>query len=428
MALALPPATASGMAADARHDRHDIAALAADLLSAPPPAALPGGVRLVKATDEPGLALGFGPLLEALPGWRDQAIVVEGGRHRLEAIASALGPTAPLACVGTACRLDVPLILRDGALLVIDGLELRLEQASGAAIIAYGDLFISDSRLLGWNAAAARPARTDAAGDSFRPFIVGLGQSHSLIRRSHLAHLGFQAPTAYGLAFATYQRGVLELRPSADLIANTIHDLYFGFYSFEADGVRILRNRIERSHVYGIDPHDATRALLIAENVVLGAKGSHGVVLSREINDAIVIRNRSMDNAGAGFFVDKGGWNITFAANEALDNGMDGITVYESYDVRILRNVIDGNGRNGIRIRASRDIVIEDNIVHANAGAGIAIYDWDFAARAPTAEEISRRLPISATITGNRLAQNGGRCSIRGAIELQVPPDATSDC
>jgi mannuronan 5-epimerase len=187
----------------------------------------------------------------------------------------------------------------------------------------------------------------------------------------------------------------------------------------------VLRNTFENSHVYGIDPHDATRDMLIAENFVRATRDSHGIVLSRLIHDTVVTRNRSIGNGGAGFFLDKGSWNVTFAANESFDNETDGITVYESRDVRIIDNDVAGNGRAGIRIRASAAITITGNTIHDNDGPGIFVYDWSHAAREPDAEDELHMQPTSVTITNNRLADNtSGDCSIQGDVDLL----ANSDC
>lgn len=407
----------------------EIAALAETILTEPLPAPLEGEVALTEAKGEPALRRGFERELEALPGWSGLAIVLRSGRHRLEALPALIDRPDLLACDGSRCRLAAPLVVAAGATLVVDGIELRLVQEAGALITAYGGLFISDSELLGWGETAGAPAETDARGAAFRPWITGLEDNRTVIRRSRLAHLGYQGTSTFGLAFTHGGRDPDEGGPRVSVVGNTIQDLYFGFFSFGAVGVEVIQNEITDSHVYGVDPHDATRDLLIAENTVTGTRRSHGIILSREIHDAVVVGNESSGNAGAGLFVDKGSFDVTFARNRSVANGKDGIVVYESRDIRIVANELLGNGRAGVRVRASADVEVESNAIRHNAGPGILVYDWSHAAREPDEEDRSHLLPTSVALATNSLAGNaGGDCSIQGSVELRQPADGTGGC
>lgn len=425
-AAAMPHAAAAPPPAP---DEAAIAEVVDELLERPLPDAVSGSVAVVAASGERDLDRGFAEDLEALPDWSGDAIVIESGIHHLAAVARTVGNPDLLDCAEAACRLAAPLLVERGATLIIDGVVVRMEQDAGALISAAGDLFISDAELVGWNADAEAPAETAVDGRRFRPWIAGLEANRTLIRRSRLAHLGYDSNSTQGLAFTDAGRDDAAGRPAADIVGNRIEDLWFGFFTWNADGVRVLRNTVEDSHVYGLDPHDATRDMLIAENFIRGTRDSHGVVMSREIHDTVVTRNRSIDNGGAGFFLDKGSWNVSFIGNESFENGTDGITVYESRDVRIEGNDVAGNGRAGIRVRAAAGIEIIDNIVHDNAGPGIFVYDWSHASREPDAEDRRHMQPVSVAIWGNRLAENAsGDCSLQGAVELIAPPEGASDC
>lgn len=426
-ALVVCLTTATARAAPPVPTEDEIEALAQTVLTAALPASTPGTVSITEAAGERDLSRGFLDDLEALPAWPGEAILVETGTHRLEDLAAALDRADLVACEAAACRLAAPLLVAHGAGLVIDGLTLRLVQEAGALVSAAGDLWISEATLEGWHEGQDQPAATDAEGRQFRPWIAGLEANRTVIRQSRLAHLGYDSNSTQGLAFTDADRRPRLGRPEVDLVDSQIEDLFFGFFTWNAEGVRVLRNQIDDSHVYGLDPHDATRDMLIAENFVQNTRDSHGIVMSREIHDTVVTRNRSIANGGAGYFLDKGSWNVTFAHNEAFDNGTDGITVYESSDVLIQDNHVAGNGRAGIRIRASADITILDNIVHHNAGPGIFVYDWSHAAREPDAEDEKHMQPVSVTIIGNRMADNdSGDCSLQG--EITVHKADASDC
>lgn len=404
--------------------------MVAAVLARPVPAAEPGRVVVREAAGERDLRRGFLADLEALPAWRGEAIVLESGVMALPAIVPELARLDLLSCnAAEECRLAAPLIVAREATLVIDGIRLELEQAAGALISAQGALFISDAEILGWDGERGAPALTDPEGRTFRPWIAGLETNRTVIRRSRLAHLGYFSNSTQGLAFTDANRDPPAGRPEADIVDNRIEDLYFGFFTFGADGVRLLRNQIEASHVYGVDPHDFSRNLLIAENFVRGTRDSHGFVLSHAVYDTVVVRNRSIGNGGAGFFVDKGSWNVTFAANEAIENGTDGIVVYESRDVRVTGNYIADNGRAGVRVRAAADVSVLDNVIHHNAGPGIFVYDWSHAARPPGADDRRHMLLTRVTLFGNKMSENdSGDCSIQGEVTLLPPPAGAGDC
>lgn len=407
----------------------DIEALAEAILAEPLPEPLAGEVELAEAAAEPALRRGFLDELEALPDWSGQAIVLRTGRHRLEALPALFDRPDLLACDDSRCRLAAPLIVAANATLVVDGIELRLVQEAGALLTAYGGLFVSHSTLLGWNEAAGMPAGTDSRGAAFRPWITGLEDNRTVVRGSRLAHLGYQGVSTFGLAFTHGGRDPAEGGPRVSVVANTIEDLYFGFFSFGAVGVEVIQNEIVASHVYGIDPHDATNDMLIAQNTVTGTRRSHGIILSREIHDAMVVLNQSSDNAGAGLFIDKGSHDVTFARNRSFANGKDGIVVYESRDIDITNNELFANGRAGVRVRASADIRVLRNAIRHNAGPGIFVYDWSHADRDPDEEDATHLLPTSVELARNSLANNaGGDCSIQGEVEIHSPAGDTGDC
>jgi len=428
-AAALPTVPGALAQPAAVPDEAAVQAMVDEVLQQLVPLPQPGEVGLRPAAGERDLKRDFLSHLEALPGFAGEAIVVDSGVHALAAMASTLDRPELLSCGEAGCRLAAPLLVERGAGLVIDGIELRLVQEAGALLSVQGELFVTDARILGWSEASDGPARTDALGDAFRPWLAAVETGRLTIRRSHLAHLGYLSNSTQGLALTDANRDPPDGRPSGDIVQNRIENLYFGFFTYGAEGVRFLRNEVERSHVYGIDPHDFTRDLLIAENFVRGTRDSHGVVLSYQVYDSMVVRNRSIGNGGAGFFVDKGSWGVTFAHNEAIGNGTDGIVAYESRKIGIIGNYVADNRRAGIRVRASADIRVLDNIIHHNGGPGIFVYDWSHAAREP--DEGDRRFmqPAAVLLLNNRMSDNAsGDCSIQGEVTLIAPTVGTSDC
>lgn len=410
-ARALPPAMPSLSEIDALRSR---------LLDSPVPQARPGSVRLLAADQTRG-ARGIINTVASQPVWRGMAIVLDGGIHHLPAVASAL-PPGWLDCNGTACTLAAPLMVLADTTLVIDRVTLTLSQDHGAMLLSWGHLLVSDSTLRAWNLGRNAPAETDGEGAAFRPHLAAFADSHSLIRRSDLRHLGHQAPMSYGLSFGTENRRVKPTRfPSVDMVGNRLSDVYFGFFSFDADGVNILDNHIAESHVYGIDPHDDTRAMLIHGNHVYGTRRSHGIILSRRIHDTVVSHNISAGNAKAGFFVDKASHDVLITGNDSYLNGAEGLVLHEVTRVAVVDNRFHNNGGDGIRLRASSDIRLDRNDVAGNGKNGLRAYDWQGAKRQPNAEEAGQIESMRLSLAGNRLRRNAAQpCRLTGDAQVTV--------
>jgi parallel beta-helix repeat protein len=408
-ALALPPAMPSAAEIDALRSR---------LLDSPVPQASPGRVRLMPAGQTRGARHLFRKIAPPT-GWRDMAIVLDGGSHHLPAVAAAL-PPGWLDCTGPACTLTAPLMVLADTTLVIDGVDLILSQDHGAMLLNWGHLVVSDSTLRAWNLALDAPAETDRKGAAFRPHLAAFADSHSLIRRSDLRHLGHQASMSYGLAFGTENRAVKPTEfPSVDMIGNRLSDIYFGFYSFDADGVNVIDNHIAESHVYGIDPHDDTRAMLIHGNHVYGTRRSHGIILSRRIHDTVVSHNISAGNAKAGFFVDKASHDVLITGNDSYLNGAEGLVLHEVTRVAVVDNRFHNNGGDGIRLRASSAVLLERNDVAGNGKNGLRAYDWQGAKRQPNAEEAGQIEAMRLSLAGNRLRRNAAHpCRLTGDAQV----------
>ena len=300
--------------------------------------------------------------------------------------------------------------------LVIEGIDLILSQDHGAMILTWGQLAVSDSVLRAWNLARDAGADTDAHGAPFRPFVAGYAASHTLIRRSDLRHLGHQAPMAYGLSWGTENRSRKPTEfPSVDMIANRLTDIYFGFFSFDADGVNIIDNHIAESHVYGIDPHDDTRNMLIHGNYVYGSRRSHGIILSRRIHNTVVSHNVSAANAKAGFFLDKACHDVLIIHNDSFLNKAEGLVLHEVTRVAVVGNRLHNNGRDGIRLRASSAVLLERNDVAGNGGNGLRAYDWRGASRQPNTEEAGQIEAMRLALAGNRIRLNRAQtCRLTG--------------
>lgn len=380
------------------------------------PPATAGKVTLRDIDSVRGAGSTFARVAPDLPQWRGKGIMLDSGVHRLPELAAQLPEPGWLDCVAQRCTLSAPLLVGAGATLVIEGIDLQLSQDHGAALLSWGRLLVSDSVLRAWNLARDLPAETDGEGKPFRPFVAGYAASHTLIRRSDLLHLGHQASMSYGLSFGTeLRRETVRDFPSVDMIGNRVLDVYFGFFSFDADGVNVIDNHIAESHVYGIDPHDDTRNMLIHGNYVLGSRRSHGIILSRRIHDTVVSYNVSTGNAKAGFFIDKGSHDVLFTGNDSFLNKAEGMVLHEVSRIDVLGNRFHNNGGDGVRLRASEAVQLDGNTVTRNGRFGMSAYDWSAARRPPNAEEAGQIVPMRLGLLGNRVHGNsGGDCRLKG--------------
>lgn len=163
---------------------------------------------------------------------------------------------------------------------------------------------------------------------------------------------------------------------------------YFGAYTFEAEGMRWLRNVFANNVVYGFDPHDFSNNFLVEENHAYG-NGKHGIIFSRGCSGNIIQRNWSYDNRGHGIFLDDGKVladgdpRHAFAvpsdynrveANEVWSNDV-GI-VLEGGNGNIVRANLIRQNRYGIRLKDQvRGTEIVNNQLVGNTTFGLYIYN-----------------------------------------------------
>ena len=298
---------------------------------------------------------------------------------------------------------------------------LRLSEDSGAFLINDGRLFITDSQVLGWRESAGAPASFRGESD-FRPFILSWGGTETYIANSRFRSLGYSESKSYGISISQYtpdmRKRIQRREPTGWIINSHFEDLWFGFYCYEANDVVIVGNEYRNNIVYGIDPHDWSERLIIANNKVSGTRQKHGIIISREVNNSWLFGNSSTENALSGMVLDRQSAHNVVADNELLNNGSDGLTVYESSDNIIWGNTSAGNQAHGFRVRNSAGVRLYNNIAINNRYTGIS----GDASRLPPGERDLTLDPydvtLSMVVVGGRLVHNGG-----GPIDI-VRPDS----
>ena len=302
---------------------------------------------------------------------KTRVIKLQGGPITLEEVARQLDDETVLSIDKGTVTLRLPILVESDATLIVDGKvtpELRLSTDRGTFIANAGTLYIMQTKVTSWD---EKKSATSSLRDKkdFRPFISSYIRSQTYLAGSVFHHLGYHAPTSYGISLSSQpernEPSKTKDWPTGVIIGNEFHGLYYGFYSFEARGVKIIDNKYVDCILYGIDPHDRSTGLVIARNTTTGTRERHGIIGSREVNDCYIFDNTSYGNAGSGIMLDRQCTGNVICDNKVFSNGQ-GIANYESPSNVIADNLIVQNKKSGIRVRNSNDIMVIGNKIVAN--------------------------------------------------------------
>ncbi|WP_437880546.1 mannuronan 5-epimerase AlgG [Pseudomonas sp. LRF_L74] len=331
-----------------------------------------------------------------------------------------------------------PIVVSQGATFHIDKStkDFRLSSERGAFLINDGKLFITDTRLTAWRETEGQQDWFKKKG-AFRPFLNSWGGTETYIVNSVVSSLGYTASKSYGVSISQYSPAMHPImqrgHPTGWLINTLFDDMWYGFYCYEAYDVVLLNNTYRNNLVYGIDPHDRSRRLIIAGNTAYGTRIKHGIIVSREVNDSWIINNRSYENKLSGIVVDRISVNNVVANNEIYRNGSDGITIYESGDNLLMNNKAFSNQRHGIRVRNSYNVTLLENTTMANGLLGVYghVKDLNGTPRDFVLDPFDMNLSLN--IIGDRMIANqSGAISVIGPrsvklhrVEMLMPSKAS---
>ncbi len=331
---------------------------------------------------------------------------------------------------GDVLLVRVPIIVLPGATLLMSGSEFtqyQLGSQSGAFIAVAGKLVVQDADVIGYDEELEAAAAADETNKSmFRPFITGWGGSNLQISGSRFAMLGYDSSKAFGLtqssgAAVQSLYALDENRPTGRIVENSFENLRYGYYSYEAKGVQLIGNEYRDNVVYGIDPHDRSRQMVIALNTVSGSGKKHGIIVSREVDDSFIVGNVSLWNKGSGFMLDRTSTRNVVYANTAFSNHGDGLTFYESGCNIAAANDFSRNYRAGIKVRNSTDVGMYNNRMDGNRASGADIYVSDLRASPEGRSrnfELDPYQPLTTTvISGNSFEANGFAINVDGASQ-----------
>ncbi|WP_252273396.1 mannuronan 5-epimerase AlgG [Pseudomonas subflava] len=355
-----------------------------------------------------------------------QAIVVEGGYLTPAGLAKALQPRYFAEVEPGVYMLRAPLVVMPGATLHIDKAtkDFRMSTDRGAFLINDGKLFITDTRVTAWREADNKQDWFAKKGQ-FRPFINAWGGTETYVVGSTISSLGYTSSKSYGFSISQYSPSMHPKmkrgHPTGWLLNSKWDDMWYGFYCYEADDVVIRGNTYINNLVYGIDPHDRSRRLIIAENTAYGTKQKHGIIVSREVNDSWIFHNRSYENELSGIVIDRSSVNNVLAYNETYRNKSDGVTIYESGNNLLWGNKAYNNERHGIRVRNSMNIKLYENLVVSNGKLGVYGHVKDLSNTDRDLLLDPFETSISMLIVGGKLVANSsGPMGVDSPLSLEL--------
>ncbi len=296
---------------------------------------------------------------------------------------------APLVQVDPSTKtweLSADLILQNGATLVLHGdgasqpgdvdtLRIQSRADNGATDVnqltaKWGTIDADSVTVTSWDDAAGAPDTNTSlpAGSAStaraRAFVRALSYldtdgtprtSEMDIVVSTFEYLGYYAGESYGVVFkaegcdhADGYAVCQQVAVTGKEVDSIFHGNYMGTYTWGADTIDFTGSSYDHNVMYGLDPHDVSRNLLI-DSDHFSYNGDHGMICSQRC-DHLTIRNNESDHNG---MVPWLGPNPDASA-DATPGQVHGIMLH----------------------RGVTNTVIENNYVHDEPnGAGIAIFD-----------------------------------------------------
>ncbi len=344
-----------------------------------------------------------------------KAITVKSGIVNLQQISEAISDKDMISVnMDGGFILKVPLIIKPSATLIMnDGETLLMSATQGALIAILGTVNIVSSHILGWDTVQDQPSYFEK-DKNFRPYIVAWCGSRLNIMNSYLGYLGYDAAKSYGLTYSScendkyVEKGTPLKSGTGWILNNEFENLYFGFYSYETEDAVLIGNTYKDNIVYGIDPHDRSKNLIIANNNIKNTRRKHGIILSRDVHESYVVNNVTENNRGTGIMLDRNSHNNVIAYNISQYNGHDGLSFYESPSNITYKNILYANGKSGLRVRNSWSINSIEDVINDNKTYAVELYAQTLKTRAVNDKKDPYQLTagiliLKSEIIGNEL-------------------------
>jgi len=198
-----------------------------------------------------------------------------------------------------------------------------------------GSANIDGVKITSWNPISNDTIKQNVNGSIPRPYINIMGYSgNANISNSEIAFLGYNKYPSNGLV---YERG----GTGSNIINNTFHDMWDGFFSDSANSITIKDNIYYNNKRYGIDPHS-------------------------ESHDIKIIGNSAYNNSVTGIICSENCYNILFANNTVHNNGEGGIMFSLQTNNSTAKKNFAYNERVGISIFSASNNKVFENTLKSN--------------------------------------------------------------
>lgn len=285
---------------------------------------------------------------------------------RLSDVGKALNDSSILKNEGNGTwLLNSNLSIADGADFTIDSNDTKwLKINSTTSKNAYhiqvtGNLKIDLVKITSWNSTTNNYAETDGIIHRASITIPKNAVGTAYISNSELAYLGYDASPYQGLSYYGGDGAIIR--------NNTIHNLWYGFYSNGRANMIIEDNHVYDNVKYGLDPHTGTRDMMISNNRVHDNAGL-GIVCSLDCNNITIVGNEIYRNKIGALLLSRNVMNSLVSNNSVYDE-IKGLVLSESHNNEIHNNNVS-NTDVAIEIKAGSS----ENKISENSIASAIVY------------------------------------------------------
>jgi len=258
--------------------------------------------------------------------------------------------------------LNANLTIADGADFNINSNDTKwLKINSTTSADAYhidviGNMNVDSVKISSWNTTSNNYTTTDGKIHRASLAVLPEASGQTNITNSEISHLGYGTSLRQGLSYYGGDGSLLR--------NNTIHHLWYGFYSKGIGNMIIEGNHIYSNVKYGLDPHTGTHDMIIRNNLVHENEGL-GIVCSFDCINIIMEGNNVYDNKLAGIMLSR---NVINSAvrNNTLHDEVKAIVISESHQDDVYNNTIS-NSTIGIEAKfgSSKNNIYNNTILNA---------------------------------------------------------------
>jgi mannuronan 5-epimerase len=228
-------------------------------------------------------------------------------------------------------------------------------------ISIYGNAKIDGVKITSWDPMSNQVIRENANGSIPRAhIIVEKGAGRVNVSNSEIAFLGYASNPSNGFLFRYGGDG-------SNIVNNTFHDMYDGFYSDGAKFITIKDNKYYNNLRYGIDPHTGSHDLRIIGNTAYN-NTSIGIICSEDCYNILFDSNIAHNNGNAGLMFSLNTNNSTARKNYVYNEKV-GISIYGSSNDKVYNNIFKSS-HTAIFIaeNASNNHIYNNTIADVNIG------------------------------------------------------------